>query len=104
MKTQQQITGLPQGVTHVSPVYPVAQPESPAPVALTPRLPFGIVAGAIAGGLIAWMGASGFYGAADVQAMQAELNQARADLVTQQQWAQQQSQAMDSAREVLGCP
>jgi uncharacterized membrane protein (DUF106 family) len=81
----QQVTGLPQGVTHVSPVYPLEQVPVAAPVAKPPRPPWVILVAAVAGGAIAWLGASGYYGAADVRAMRQELAQAQAAMQQQQQ-------------------
>jgi hypothetical protein len=92
----QQVTGLPQGVTHVSPVYPLEQVSAPAPVAKPPRAPWIVIVAAVAGGAIAWLGASGYYGAADVRAMRSELAQAQAAM-------QQQQQILNGVKE-LACP
>jgi hypothetical protein len=91
----QQVTGLPQGVTHVSPVYPLEQIPAPAPVAKPPRSPWVVIVAAVAGGAIAWLGASGYYGAADVRAM-------RQDLATAQAAMQQQQQTLNGVKE-LAC-
>jgi hypothetical protein len=85
----QQVTGLPQGVTHVSPVYPLEQIPAPTPVAKPPRSPWVVIVAAVAGGAIAWLGASGYYGAADVRAIRSELAQAQAAMQQQQQQIEQ---------------
>lgn len=72
-----------------SPVYPVAQPEALTPVAQPPRFPWGFLIAAVAGGAIAWLGASGYYGAVDVRAMRLELAQAQAQATALQQQVQQ---------------
>ncbi|NJL83573.1 MAG: hypothetical protein HC890_12610 [Chloroflexaceae bacterium] len=84
-------TKLPPGVIGVSPVYPVAPQNTPAPVA-PPQFPMAFVVAAVAGGAIAWIGASGFYGAADVKAMRQDLGQA-------QETVQQQQQQIEQVRE-----
>lgn len=102
--TQQQVAGLPQGVTHVSPVYPVS-PQAPSPVPTTKPWPpsWAFVVAAAIGGAIAWMGAAGFYGAADVRAMELEVKAARAATAQAQAVVEAQGDAISQAREVLSC-